>query len=186
MTVHEYLDTLADCTESVVATGTSSATITMNDAMARCLRDIRKAHDAGGTIRAVGNGGSASVTAHLEIDLLKAGIRASSHQAPSSITAFANDDGYPQSYAAQLAVSLHKHDILVAISSSGMSDNIIAAAELAHERGAKVITCSGFEPSNTLRRLGYVNFYVPSGQYGFVELTHAALLHYLTDALADA
>jgi D-sedoheptulose 7-phosphate isomerase len=185
MTVHEYLDTLADCTESVVATGTSSSPITMNDAMARCVRDLRKCHESGGTIRVIGNGGSASIAAHVEIDLLKARIPASAHQGPSSLTAFANDEGYPQSYAGQLVASLRRQDVLVAISSSGMSDNIIAAAELAHERGAKVITCSGFEPSNTLRRLGYVNFYVPSGQYGFVELTHAALLHYLTDALAD-
>jgi D-sedoheptulose 7-phosphate isomerase len=187
MTVHEYLDTLADCTESVVATGTSSASITMNDAMARCVRDLRKCHESGGTIHVIGNGGSAAIAGHVENDLIKAaGMRASAHQGVSTFTAFANDLGYPLSYAEPLSVWLSKHDVLICVSSSGMSDNIIAAAELAHERGAKVITFTGFEPSNTLRRLGYVNFYVPSGQYGFVELTHAALLHYLTDVLADA
>jgi D-sedoheptulose 7-phosphate isomerase len=187
MTVHEYLDTLADCTESVVATGTSSASITMNDAMARCVRDLRKCHESGGVVHLVGNGGSAAIVAHVQNDLMKAaGIRALVHQDVPLLTAYANDEGYPQSVAGPLTTWLGRHDVLIIVSSSGMSDNIIAAAELAHERGAKVITFSGFEPSNTLRGLGYVNFYAPLGQYGFVELTHAALLHYLTDALADA
>ncbi len=187
MTVHEYLDTLADCTESVVASGTASASITMNDAMARCVRDIRKCHDLGGAVHLVGNGGSAAIVAHVQNDLMKAaGIRALVHQDVPLLTAYANDDGYPQCVAGPLTTWIGKQDMLIAVSSSGMSDNILAAVELARERGAKVVTCSGFEPTNTLRRLGYVNFYVPSGQYGLVELTHAALLHYLTDQLADA
>jgi len=60
------------------------------------------------------------------------------------------------------------------------------AATAAKANGAKVITLSGFLPENALRQLGDVNFYVPSTDYGSVELTHAALLHYLTDRLANA
>lgn len=187
MTIHEYIDAFADCMECVVASGPDGRTITTNDAMARCLRDIQKAHDLGGTIHVIGNGGSAKIAGHTTIDLSKAvGMRAIAHNDDGSLTAFANDEGYPQSYAGQLVPWLGKSAVLIAVSSSGMSDNIIAAAELAHERGAKVVTFTGFDPSNALRKLGHINFYVPSGRYGHVENAHSVFLHYLTDQLADA
>jgi D-sedoheptulose 7-phosphate isomerase len=182
MTIREYLDGLADCGEMVVASAAGHL-ITLNDAMARCVRDLRKAE----TVHLVGNGGSAAIVAHAQNDFLKAAkVRAMVHQDVPLLTAYANDDGYPQSVAGPLAAWLTKSDVLIAVSSSGMSANIIAAAKVAANIGAHVITFTGFEPTNTVRPMGQVNFYVPSGDYGYVELTHAALLHYLTDACADA
>jgi D-sedoheptulose 7-phosphate isomerase len=72
------------------------------------------------------------------------------------------------------------------VSSSGASTNILNAVLKAKAAGAVVVTFSGFKTDNPLRQLGDLNFYVPSSDYGQVELTHAALLHCLTDRLAHA
>jgi D-sedoheptulose 7-phosphate isomerase len=63
---------------------------------------------------------------------------------------------------------------------------MLQAVKRAKDLSAVVVTCSGFTPDNPLRQLGDLNFYVPSMDYGHVELTHAALLHCLTDRLAHA
>ena len=65
--------------------------------------------------------------------------------------------------------------------SSGNSANIIAAVAAARARGAGVVTLSGFDEQNRLRGLGDFNLYVPSHEYGFVEVTHLALTHALLD-----
>ena len=72
-------------------------------------------------------------------------------------------------------------DLLVAISSSGQSKNIINGVKAAREKGCKVITLSGFLPENPLRILGDFNFYVPSSHYGHVELTHGMICHSFLD-----
>jgi D-sedoheptulose 7-phosphate isomerase len=187
MTVTDYLTGLADMHGAVVASGFADEPMSMPEAMARCLRYVEKAKDAGGVVHLVGNGGSAAIVAHAHNDLLKAaGMRALVHQDIPALTAFANDEGYAKSSAGPLATWMRPIDVLVVVSSSGMSANILAAIRVAVDCGAKVITCSGFEPTNRVRPLGHVNFYVPSAHYGYVELTHAALLHYLTDVLAHA
>jgi D-sedoheptulose 7-phosphate isomerase len=68
---------------------------------------------------------------------------------------------------------------VVAISSSGKSLNIVQAAYAAREAGARLITLSGFDAMNPLRQLGEHNYYVPSFNYGIVEIAHLAILHSL-------
>ena len=72
-------------------------------------------------------------------------------------------------------------DVLFAISSSGESAHIIKAATYAKDKMMNVVTLSGFGIDNSLRRLGQVNFYVSSSQYGTVEITHLAILHSILD-----
>ena len=72
-------------------------------------------------------------------------------------------------------------DLLVAISSSGKSPNILAAVAAAKEQSCEVITLSGFKPDNALRRLGQINFYVARTEYGFVEVSHLVLCHAILD-----
>ena len=76
-------------------------------------------------------------------------------------------------------------DLLIAISSSGQSENILRCVRAAQKAGARIVTLSGFAANNPLRALGDVNFYIPSNSYGHVELAHAALSQFLTDALKD-
>ena len=74
-------------------------------------------------------------------------------------------------------------DVLVAISSSGRSENILRGARKAREKDCRVLTMSGFDPDNPLRRLGDLNFYVPSKSYGHVEITHLSLSHCMLDTI---
>lgn len=99
----------------------------------------------------------------------------------SSFTACANDYGYESVFERPLELWADAADLLVAISSSGKSENVLRAARAASTRGCQVITLSGFNTDNPLRRLGKLNFYVASSEYGYVESAHAVITHFLTD-----
>jgi D-sedoheptulose 7-phosphate isomerase len=180
--VTDYFTSLRACFDSVEASD-NQGPCPVDKAFGTVLEWLKLT--ARHTIHLIGNGGSASLVAHAQNDLAKAcGIRALVHQDLPSLTAYANDHGYPHVYADPLDLWLSKGDALIAVSSSGASENILAAARLARARGTFVVTYSGFAPDNALRQMGQVNFYVPSTSYGHVEVTHAALLHCLTDRLA--
>ena len=130
----------------------------------------------------IGNGGSASIASHQAIDYLKnGGIRALALNDSAALTCLSNDCGYAEVFAKQIEKHGRSGDMLVAISSSGQSDNILHAVEAARARRMTVVTFSGFNPDNPLRSLGDVNFYVDSDQYGFVELAHLTLIHAILD-----
>ncbi|MGJ0510217.1 MAG: SIS domain-containing protein [Methylocystis sp.] len=143
------------------------------------LAAVRGAHH----VWLIGNGGSASIASHAAVDLLTAGERASVLTDPALTTCVANDFGYDQVYAYPLQRLMERWDLLIAISSSGQSPNILNGAKAAKAVGATVVTLSGFKPDNPLRALGDVNLWVDSTDYGVVELEHAAILHRLTDKL---
>lgn len=145
---------------------------------------LREAKAGNRTAFVVGNGGSAAIASHMQNDLCKAvGIRALVFTEQPLLTALANDDGYEGAYETMLRLWAAPGDLLVAISSSGRSKNILRTATAARAAGCRVITLYGFAPENPLRLLGDVNFYVPSDSYGHVELIHGALTQFLTDAL---
>jgi D-sedoheptulose 7-phosphate isomerase len=132
----------------------------------------------------VGNGGSAAIASHMQNDLCKAvKIRSLVFTEQSLLTALANDDGYQTAYETLMKLWADADDLLIAISSSGQSENILRCARAARTAGCRIITLSGFAEDNPLRSLGDVNFYIPSHSYGHVELAHAALSQFLTDAL---
>ena len=99
----------------------------------------------------------------------------------SALTAIGNDYGYEHVFEKQIEWLGRPGDMLVAISSSGRSPNILKGVEAARARKAEVLTLSGFEPDNPLRRMGDINLYLPSKQYGFVEAGHLALLSAVVD-----
>jgi D-sedoheptulose 7-phosphate isomerase len=92
------------------------------------------------------------------------------------LTCFANDYGYEEVFEAQL--NRHKTGTLVAISSSGRSKNILNAVRYALPT-MTVVTFSGFDKNNPLRDMGNINYYVPSHNYGIVEVAHLTILHSL-------
>ena len=135
-----------------------------------------------GIVYVVGNGGSAGIASHFCTDLLRTLEMASATLSDSNIiTCFANDFGYENVYKLPLMRNLRSRDLLVAISSSGQSPNIVEAAQLAHERKVPVISFTGFSPHNPLRRLGDLNFWLDSHDYGLVETGHFFLLHTIVD-----
>lgn len=130
----------------------------------------------------IGNGGSAAIASHMAIDWSKNG------QFPTfgpgdaaSLTCVSNDLGFEHVYAHQIKRHGSMSDLLFAISSSGMSPDILTAVEMAQSKCMNVVTLTGFGPGNFLRGKGQVNFYVPSSQYGTVEIAHLAILHSILD-----
>ena len=102
-------------------------------------------HDAGNKIIFIGNGGSAGIASHLAIDFSKnGGLRSLAFNDPSALTCLGNDLGYENVFAKQLEFHARPGDLLIAISSSGRSPNILAAVKIARSRGCKVVTFSGF------------------------------------------
>jgi D-sedoheptulose 7-phosphate isomerase len=137
---------------------------------------------AAGTIFFVGNGGSAAIASHCAADYAKnGGFRALALHDPAALTCFANDLGYDQAFSRQLLLHGRPGDLLFAISSSGQSANILAAAQAARERSMHVIALSGFAQDNPLRAMGVLNFYVPCNAYGVVEIAHLAICHAVLD-----
>lgn len=126
----------------------------------------------------IGNGGSAAIASHMANDFSKNGnMPALAFNDGASLTCLANDIGYDAVFSHPLDKHLKAPDLLIAISSSGKSLNILQGARCALRRGADLITFSGFSPDNPLRTMGSKNIYVPSSDYGVVETAHLGMLH---------
>jgi D-sedoheptulose 7-phosphate isomerase len=147
---------------------------------------LQAVRQRGGSVFVIGNGGSAAVAAHIQNDLVNKGrLRAQVLHEPSLMTCMSNDYGYDAAFSRLVGFYAREGDLLIAISSSGRSPNILAAVEAARSAGASVVSLSGFGGDNPLRTLGDVNFWSPSPDYGEVEISHLFLLHYIADCLAD-
>ncbi|MGE4221104.1 MAG: SIS domain-containing protein [Alphaproteobacteria bacterium] len=180
--VERYFDTLSRLTSAVEATDAAGLSLPLGAATDRIVTLLRHASAAGGRLMFVGNGGSAAIASHLAIDFTKnGGMAALAFNDGAALTCLANDLGYENVFAHQVTVHGRSGDVLIAISSSGRSPNILKAAEAARAKGISLLTLSGFAADNPLRKSGDVNLYVPSAQYGFVEITHLALCHAVLD-----
>lgn len=167
---------------SIIETRSAGKNMPFSEGLAVFMSKILAATNAGKKIIFVGNGGSASIASHMAIDYSKnGGIRAICFNDPAQLTCLANDCGYENVFSRSIEIQADPGDLVVAISSSGRSANILNAVEAAHKRKCLVVTLSGFIDSNPLRELGGLNFYVPSNEYGFVEITHLAICHAALD-----
>jgi D-sedoheptulose 7-phosphate isomerase len=180
--LNRYFGTLADLLRGAEVTDHSSNKLPLDEGCEWMRKTAHETHDAGNKIIFVGNGGSAGIASHLAIDFSKnGGLRSLAFNDPSALTCLGNDLGYENVFAKQLDFHARPGDLLIAISSSGRSPNILNAAKMARTRDCKVATFSGFTEENELRRMGDVNFYVRSREYGFVEVSHLALCHAVLD-----
>ena len=134
----------------------------------------------------LGNGGSAATASHMVNDL-GAGLRrrdvinfdvTSLGDNSSVVTAIANDIGYENIFYMQMKGHINADDVVVAISCSGDSPNIIKAADYAKNLGCKIIGVTGFN-GGYLKKISNINFHVdaPEGEYGLVEDAHMILDH---------
>ena len=147
---------------------------------------ICQSSKSGGKIILIGNGGSAAMASHVSVDLTKAAnIRAINFNEADLITCFANDYGYEHWVARALEAYADKHDVVVLVSSSGGSLNIINGVLQARKLGLPIITLSGFKSDNPLRNLGDVNFWCNSEAYNVVEMTHHIWLLAIVDYIID-
>ena len=134
-----------------------------------------------------GNGGSAAMASHCAVDLTKnAGLRAINFNEADLITCLGNDFGYDLWMAKAVEFYGDSGDVLVLISSSGRSRNVIAAAEQARKMEIQVVTFSGFETDNPLRREGSINLWVDCNAYNIVEMTHHIWLLSIIDLIVGS
>ena len=144
----------------------------------------------------IGNGGSAATASHMMNDLCK-GTLGHKGDAPwprlrvialtdnvSLMTAWANDTDYNHVFSEPLKNLAQRDDLLVAISASGNSPNILAAVDAAKQIGVKVIGLTGFG-GGKLAKLADISFVVPSDGYGPVEDVHMILDHIITGYLYE-
>jgi D-sedoheptulose 7-phosphate isomerase len=178
----KYFDTLARAIREVEVTDAAGKPILVDDAFDRVRKSAHTAHDAGKKILFIGNGGSAGIASHLAIDFTKNGkLRSLAFNDPSALTALGNDLGYENVFAKQIEYHAMPGDMVIAISSSGKSPNILAGVATAKERNCEIVTFSGFTETNDLRKSGDVNFYVRATEYGFVEVAHLSICHAILD-----
>lgn len=144
------------------------------------------AYTGGRTVFSCGNGGSAAIANHLQCDHLK-GVRTGTDLTPrvtslssnvELLTAIANDIGYDDTFAYQLRAQSRTGDVLIAISSSGRSPNIIHALEWARGHGLRTIALTGFTGGRS-RMVAEVAIHVDSTNYGIVEDLHQSVMHSL-------
>jgi D-sedoheptulose 7-phosphate isomerase len=164
-------------------------------AIERISRRLCAARENGATIYVAGNGGSAAIASHWVNDLGKATKRAGSPPVRvmslsdnvSWLTALANDEGYERVFAGQLENFAKKGDVLVVISSSGNSSNLLRAVELARTRGVTIVGLLGFD-GGALKPLtdDYLLVSTAKGSYGLVEPMHEMICHLLTACVAVA
>lgn len=181
-----YLDELSRLISAMEIRNATGEKLSLDEGGRAALDLIRETKEKKAKAVVVGNGGSAAIASHMQNDLCKAvKMRSLVFTEQSLLTALANDDGYQTAYETLMNLWADADDLLIAISSSGRSENILRTARAARKAGGRIITMSGFSADNPLRSLGDLNFYIPSDSYGHVELAHAALGQFLTDALKD-
>ena len=153
---------------------------------------INQARKTGGTVYIAGNGGSASTASHFATDI---GIGSLNRANPvrslslcdntAAITAIANDMDYSSIFAQQLKLLGKQGDLLIVISASGNSDNLIKAVEVASALGMESHSLTGFDGGKLKQLTLGQNIHVetPKGAYGLVEDAHLAICHVITECI---
>jgi D-sedoheptulose 7-phosphate isomerase len=151
------------------------------------LKDLLMATQGSGKkVICAGNGGSAAIASHCAVDFTKtARIRCINFNEADLITCFANDYGYENWVEKALEFYADRGDLIILISSSGKSPNMVNAARFVGGKGLRLVTFSGFEGNNPLRALGQLNFWVDSRAYNIIEMTHQIWLLAVCDLIID-
>ena len=134
-----------------------------------------------------GNGGSSSIASHIATDLIKVcDIKALNFNDHNLITCFANDYGFENWIKRTIEVFCdNKNDLIVLITSSGKSKNMVNAAKYCKENKIDLLTLTGFKKNNPVSINGKINLWVNSNSYNYVEVSHLQILAYIVDQLKD-
>jgi D-sedoheptulose 7-phosphate isomerase len=160
------------------------------DAVEQAVEYILEARRTGHRVYVMGNGGSAATASHFVCDIVKTALVeglepvrafALADNAPL-VTAWANDYAYERIFAEQINALVDPADVVIGISASGNTPNIVAGFEAATARGARTIAFLGFD-GGRVRDLVDLAIHVPYHDYGLVEDTHAAIGHAITAAV---
>ena len=162
-------------------------------ALARATAILLDAYTGGATVFSCGNGGSASIANHLQCDHVK-NVRKTTDLTPrvmslsnnvELLTAIANDLAYEEIFTHQLQAQSEPGDVLMAISSSGRSPNIVRALEWARDHGLRTIALTGFDGGGA-RAVAEVAIHVDGTNYGIVEDLHQGIMHALAQYIRQS
>jgi phosphoheptose isomerase len=162
-------------------------------ALARGAAILLEAYKTGATVFSCGNGGSAAIANHLQCDHMK-GVRTATDLSPrvtslsvniELLTAIANDLTYADVFAYQLQSQSRPGDVLMAVSSSGRSANIVRALEWARGHGLRTIALTGFDGGEA-RRISEVAIHVRGTNYGVIEDLHQTIMHALAQYIRQS
>jgi len=173
-----FLINLEEIQKEFTVTLAHGSKVSLVDGFKRSLQIVTRSSRQKHKLIFIGNGGSAAIASHQAVDYWKnGGLEAIAFNDSSLLTCIGNDCGFQNLFQVPIQRFARRGDVLLAISSSGASTNILNGVKAARASGCRVVTFSGFSPTNKLRSLGDVNFYVPSNAYGIVEVSHLALIH---------
>jgi D-sedoheptulose 7-phosphate isomerase len=182
--VEDYYNDLVELTRSIRVTDKEGGKIEFPLGIEKVGNLILSQVNSGNKLMFIGNGASAAISSHMSTDFWKTcGLRAIAFNDSSLLTCLGNDFGYEYVFEKSIEMFAARGDILVAISSSGKSENIIRGVNSAKSEECSVITLSGFKEDNPLSSAGDFNFYVPAQEYGPVEVIHHSICHCILDAI---
>lgn len=182
----KYLEELKDVLDKVQITlNMDDACLTYDNGVGEIV-ELFLLKKGQNTVFFIGNGGSAAIACHMTADFLKNGrMHTCSLYNSAVLTCLGNDYSYEDIFSKQLEMQMKRGDLLVAISSSGNSPNIIRAIDMADKLGGEVITFTGFKEDNAARGRGFINVYVPCSKYGIVESIHNLILQQVVDIIME-
>jgi len=188
----KFPDMASFCDAYFDAAGRAAASVD-RAALAQAGTLMTSAYETRRTVYVCGNGGSAAISNHLTCDHLK-GTQTDTDLRPrvvslsatvETITAIANDISYDDVFVYQLRTLAEPGDLLITISSSGDSENIVRACQWAGDNDVQVIAMTGFDGGRSAA-IADVNLHVAGDNYGIVEDTHQALMHILSQYIRQA
>lgn len=156
------------------------------DGIVKLIDEFTRIKNTNKKVFFIGNGGSAAIATHMTADFMKNGGMNTYNLFDSAVTTcMGNDYGYHTVFSKPLDFLMDRGDLLVAISSSGKSANIIEGVKVAANKGARIITFTGFSQDNPAKQSGDFNVYVPSSKYGIVESIHNLILQEVVDNIME-
>lgn len=178
----DYVGTASACLRDLAVTTGAGAALTPAEGFRRWIALADEGRAQGQRLYFIGNGASAMMASHFAADACKnAGLSALAFNDASLLTAIGNDVAFDEIFALPLARLARAGDLVVAISSSGNSPNIIRALDTARTMALNIVTLTGKSAANRARTRGDLNFHVPADRYGWVECAHQLILHYWLD-----
>ena len=182
----QYLNKIKKILDEIQISDRYGKELTYEAGLGNIADCIQKCKYTKKTLYICGNGGSAGIAQHMTADFLKnGGLRTYSMYGQPTVTCISNDLTYEYVFCKQIEMLGNEDDVLIAISSSGESENIVKAVDAMRKLGGKVITFTGFKAQNRIRRMGDFNVYIPVEHYGMVESIHNLILQQLVDTIVE-
>ncbi|MGL1887867.1 MAG: SIS domain-containing protein [Reichenbachiella sp.] len=178
----DYLTSLSQLSQNTEC-HYNDAKLSISESMCKVVELTQDLQERKGRMFIVGNGASAAFANHMALDWSKNGkVNTYSLSDSALLSALANDFSYESAFEEFLKIEhANSNDIVITVSSSGNSPNIVKTLEYCEENGITTVGFSGLKESNKTRSLATHSLYVPAKTYGMVECIHQILLHMWLD-----